>query len=404
MSLWIRLLPLFIFYTTQVHAAALDKSGQSITAFLEKNHYAEFSLAQVQADIVGQVPQRPELIAAGLQDFSTSNLVPAYVFAQAAIKLQIHPQISVGFLYDQPFGANVAYEIYSPTQDTPPLEATSFDLQTESLSILFGFQPTQHWNFFTGLNYQNFEADLSLQDQNFSVFDGYQAHFSQDAAIGGIVGISYQIPEYAFRSTLTYRSKVKYQSVIQESIAGKKLEFSREIPTHINTPQSINVDLQTGIMPKTLLYSSIRWVDWSTFSLQPTQFNAVTQYILNLLNMPKNKIYLIDYQNDQWSATLGIARQLSPKWMMSVDSGWDSGTDQPTSTLGPIDSSYHAGLNARYDLNTQTFISIGMKYFWLNPAREPDPSTLNAAEKMMTLTPSGRNDAFAYGFKIGHSF
>ena len=99
MSLWIRLLPLFIFYTTQVHAAALDKSGQSITAFLEKNHYAEFSLAQVQADIVGHVPQRPELIAAGLQDFSTSNLVPAYVFAQAAIKLQIHPQISVGFFF-----------------------------------------------------------------------------------------------------------------------------------------------------------------------------------------------------------------------------------------------------------------------------------------------------------------
>lgn len=401
---WIKFCPLFIFYTAYTHAAALDKSGQSITAFLEQGHYTELAIGQVQGNIVGEIPHRDTLLEAGVNNFSTENLMPDYLVTQAAIKLQLHPHISVALLYDQPFGAEVGYALYQPnTQQKTRLESTYLDLQTESLSFLLGFQPSVTWNFFTGLNYQTLEGQINLDGKAFSVFDGYQATIKEDHAVGAIAGISYQIPEYALKSTLTYRSKIRYQPMIEESIANQTLAFSPESANHIETPQSVNLDFQMGIMPKTLLYGSVRWVDWSNFSVQPTQFDAVTQAILALLQM-KQDLNLIDYQHDQWSGTVGLAWQISDQWAMSADAGWDSGTGNPASTLGPIDSLYKAGLNARYQLNPKTFVVVGMKYLWLNPAHSSDVNTLDVTQQMTSLTQSAQNNAFAYGFKIGHYF
>lgn len=43
-----------LFSSGQVSAAALDRSGQSISAFLQPNHYFEFGLSTLDPDIPGQ--------------------------------------------------------------------------------------------------------------------------------------------------------------------------------------------------------------------------------------------------------------------------------------------------------------------------------------------------------------
>ena len=45
---------IILFSLNQVSAAALDRSGQSISAFLQPNHYFEFGLSTLDPDISGE--------------------------------------------------------------------------------------------------------------------------------------------------------------------------------------------------------------------------------------------------------------------------------------------------------------------------------------------------------------
>lgn len=63
------------------HAAGMEKSDQSILAFLEPNHYVELSYAELYADVSGQLPQHEQFKQLGVQDFSTGNLVNNYHFS-----------------------------------------------------------------------------------------------------------------------------------------------------------------------------------------------------------------------------------------------------------------------------------------------------------------------------------
>ncbi len=43
------------------------------------------------------------------------------------------------------------------------------------------------------------------------------------------------------------------------------------------TPQSVNIDFQTGIAANTLAFANIRWVHWDQFAVTPTLLEA-SQY------------------------------------------------------------------------------------------------------------------------------
>ena len=44
----------------------------------------------------------------------------------------------------------------------------------------------------------------------------------------------------------------------------------------VKTPNSWNLEFQTGIDPNTLVFGSIRWVDWSNFRVDPEKLLQVT--------------------------------------------------------------------------------------------------------------------------------
>ncbi len=73
-------------------------------------------------------------------------------------------------------------------------------------------------------------------------------------------GFAYQIPEIALKASVTYRSEIKHELTVDESsIAalgtnpGTVINMNNGLgETEITTPQSINLDLQTGIMANTV--------------------------------------------------------------------------------------------------------------------------------------------------------
>lgn len=369
------------------YAGALDRSGQSISAFLQSGNYAEAGISVLDPSVSGH----------DVTGRSVSDMAEDYYFPNAAIKVQATDQISLGLLYDQPFGADALYS-KSPSVFTNGFEGTSVEVKTHNLTGLIGYQPTQNWNIYGGVAYQTVEADISLRGAAYNN-TGYNIQVDQDPAFGWVAGIAYQIPEIALKAAVTYRSEIEHDAASVETTDLAKLAtllpaqdprkalFSQlghvESDTQAITPQSVNIDLQTGVAQNTIAFANVRWVHWSQFAVRPTILGALGQN-------------LIDYSDDQWSANVGVGHKFNSKWAANGSIGWDSGAGNPVTTLGPTEGFWSVGLGGQFSPAENYFIQGGVKYFWLGDA------TAQTAGKAVGEFED--NHAIGYGMKIGYKF
>ena len=110
-----------------------------------------------------------------------------------------------------------------------------------------------------------------------------------------------------------------------------------------------------------------------------------------------NGFNLIDYKEDQISATVGVGRKFNERWGGNVSVGWDSGAGNPVTTLGPTEGFWSVGTGVRFSPAENYFIGAGVKYFWLGDADAVTGAHSNAGKFT-------NNDAIAYGLNIGYKF
>ncbi len=401
---------------TGVFAAALDRSGQSIAAFLQPGNYFEAGISVLDPNVSGKA-------RATSGGGNLSDMAGDYYFPSAAIKLQPTEHFSVGLIYDQPFGADAAYSLEDPLVGPGTGlfygngEATEAEVTTQNLSLILGFQPTENWNIYGGAAYQTIKGDVKLRGAAYggsgpTGFGGYNANIGEDSAVGWLAGIAYQIPEIALKASVTYRSEIKHSVNINESaipaaggipsiinnpaLAGKAATGS----TDITTPQSVNLDLQSGIMANTVAFANVRWVNWKDFAIRPYAFGVASGIAGPSVGQP-NGFDLVAYTDDQISATVGVGRKLNEKWAGNVSVGWDSGAGNPVSTLGPTEGYWNVGLGVQFSPAPNYFIAGGVKYFMLGDAAAQPASMFNTANAIADFED---NDAWAYGLKIGYKF
>jgi long-chain fatty acid transport protein len=177
--------------------------------------------------------------------------------------------------------------------------------------------------------------------------------------------------------------------------------------TEIITPQSVNLDLQSGIMADTVAFANIRWVDWSNFSIRPTNFGKAANIASAGLTggAYTQGFNLVDYSDDQWTINAGLGRKLTNTIGGTVSVGWDSGAGNPVTTLGPTEGYWNVGLGLRYSPTPKVDLSGGIKYFWLGDAKAQTGSYSvpgnTAASYAGNFT---GNDALALGLKLGYHF
>ncbi|QOW52287.1 MULTISPECIES: outer membrane protein transport protein [Acinetobacter] len=483
---------------TGAFAAALDRSGQSMAAFLQPGNYFEAGISVLDPSVsgkeAGETPTRRNI----------GDMAGDYYFPSAALKLQPTKNFSFGILYDQPYGADAAYTgnnvFVSDTTNTilapealaeirqntitstfegltaeervgAALEAQGVDLttaagqlqyqgtlaayntvdavkqqidagvlagvtarvdagladvndllgvgntqvevDTQNLSFVMGYQPTENWNIYGGAVYQTIKGNVSLRGQAYSLYNGYDASIPEDSAVGWLAGIAYQIPEIALKASLTYRSEIDHDVNVRETLptlealallpngaAAAGAIATSEGKTTITTPQSVNLDFQTGIMANTVAFANLRWVEWSKFSIRPHKFGLVSEAVGPLVQRP-NGFNLVEYEDDQISATVGVGRKLSEQWAGNVSVGWDSGAGNPVSTLGPTEGYWNVGLGVQYSPAPNYFIAGGVKYFMLGDAKAQTGAQAGGNEYVAEFED---NDAWAYGLKIGYRF
>ena len=374
-----------------VCAAGLERSNQSIQAFFEKGNYAEVSMLQVNPNVSGKVQP---VSSVGSPEFSTGDMVNKQHYFQAALKLQPHPQVSVALLFDQPFFTDVDYQFDT---NQPLSEIADVEFDSNNMTALVGYQPNANWNLFTGVSYQSFSGNLRIGTHVENFYVDYAVHFPKDHAWGWLVGASYQLPEYAFNTAITYRSKIKHHTNASESFWGFPLEIAPQHATTIQTPESINLDFQTGLPAQNFLYASLRWVNWQDFKIQPIQFAAILQS-----EGLGNQFNLIDYQKNQWSTRLGVAHQWSSKWITAVEGLWDSGAGNPASGLNPVDGYVGVGTGAVYHFNPKTFMIAGLHYLYFTKPDTVQPQSF--ITQISSFSSLEQREAWVYHLKLAHRF
>ncbi|MDV7590531.1 transporter [Acinetobacter baumannii] len=385
----------------QVHAAALDRTGQSISAFLQDGNYFEASLSAIDADVSGKV--RTSYMTAGT-DPSTKNMAENSTYYNAALKLQVTPHFSFGLIYDQPYGTDSSYQALPNNTFSTNSNVTSAHVETQNLSFIFGYQPNQNWNFYVAPVYQTIKSTVKLNGRAFDAISGYSFDMKEDSELGWLAGIAYQIPEIALKAAVTYRSEIKHQVMATESFSPL---LSPIVPiigtgeTEVTTPQSINLDLQSGITPSTLIFLNTRWVNWKDFKIKPYQFGKVTEFATQY----PTGLNLADYSKDQITVDFGLAQKFNNQWSGVVSAGWDSGAGNPASLLGPVEGYWSAGIGLQFNPAPNYFIQGGVKYFWLgDTAGHSAAYLLPGNAEHAVVADYSDNSAIAYMLKIGYKF
>ena len=338
-------------------AGGLDRSGQGIGAIFEDGDYAELSFGYVMPNVSGT--------AALLGGASSGDMATDYLQFGFAVKTDLNDRLSLGLIYDQPFGAAIDYTNADPAYagGVPPATAS---ISSSGITVLGLYRFNENISVYAGPRIVSTSAEIDLTAVNpIALYD-----YAKSTDVGYVVGAAYEIPDIALRAALTYSSATTHQNDF--TVGG----FPGASTNQYTMPQSVNLDFQTGIAANTLLLASVRWAEWTKTEIQT--------------NSP---LGTIDYDNDSLSYSLGVARRFNDQLAGVIRVSYEAPTGNDASNLAPTDGSLGVTLGAIYNFNEDTTITAGISYVKLG-----DATTEGLGAEFTG------NSALGVGVKVGFNF
>lgn len=195
--------------------------------------------------------------------------------------------------------------------------------------------------------------------------------------------MAYERPDIALRVSLTYSSAISYDvDTVETSLA---LGGPNRSTTEVDTPQSINLEFQTGIAPDTLLFGGLRWIDYTDFTIRPANYATLT-----------GGGSLLSYNDDVYAWSLGVGRRLNDTWSVSASLGYETSNGGFATNLGPTDGQSSLALAAVYTRDNMR-VTTGIRYVRIGDAQTAIPGFAPASNFT-------DNDAVALGVKVGFTF
>lgn len=348
-------------------AGGIDRSGQSVGVIFESGNYAEFSIGHITPNVKGTA-------TAPYGGFASGDMAVDYSQIGGAIKFNLGKSLDAAVIFDQPFGADVNY----PAAPFYYMRGSTADLNTSAITGVLKYRFPSNVSIFGGLRYESMDAKASV---TVIPGGGYLVNGARDSSLGYLVGVAFEKPEIALRVALTYNSKIRHTLDTTETVPLLGLTGAASITT-INSPQSVNLEFQTGVAKDTLVFGSVRWVDWSAYVIDPANYP------------PANP--LVSYAKDTVTYSLGIGRKLNDNWSIAASVGFEKPTGGFTSNLGPTDGKRSITLGASYTRDKMK-ITGGITYVDIGNAH----TTLDGATTAANFT---GNTAIGVGIKVGFSF
>lgn len=335
--------------TSAALAGGLDRSGQDVSIIFEQGSYFQLTYGNVNPSVSGVHS------LAG----PSGDVAPSYTQIGIGYKQSISDKLDFALIIDQPFGASIDY----PTGTTYPLMGTNAVLNSTATTIVAKYQMSERVSLLAGLRNQSIDGDIAITG-------GYTLTAEDTNGLGYVIGAAYEIPDIALRVALTYNSAIDH--TMQGMELGAPSSFD------IRTPQSVNLTAQSGIAADTLLFGSIRWVDWDAFDITPNSYPGGA---------------LVSYDNDVVTYSLGVGRRFSDNFSGSIAVGYERSTGTPASNLSPTDGYMSVQIGGRYTMDNIT-ISGGVRYIDIGDTTTEAPVAGVFAD----------NSAIALGLSVGIGF
>lgn len=340
--------------TSAAMAGGLDRSGQGIGTLFETGNYVELSYGMVQPTITG--------VLGGV--LNSGDVGSDYSQFSIGVKTDVSDKLSFALIVDQPFGAAVDYTNADPGYAI--MGNATANVSSQAATILVRYKLSDRFSVHAGLRQQSISGDATIPGL------GYALDVTGSSGTGYAVGGAFEIPDIALRAALTYNSEITHTMTGTEG--GGATSFD------LVTPDSINFDFQTGIAADTLLFGSIRWVNWSDFNISPPIYTVG-------FGGP-----LVSYSDDVVSYSLGIGRKFSDSFSGSIALGYEAATGTAASNLAPTDGRVSITVGGKYTMG-DTEISAGVSYINLG---DTTTETISAA--------FADNSALGVGVKVGFRF
>lgn len=340
------------------NAGGVERSTQSVAILFEQGRYAELSFGHFDPTVSGTL------------GVSSGDMSSSYNSWSLGYKMDVGERMNLAVILDQPIGADVAY----PTGTGYPFIAGSTaQLSSSAITALLRYKFESNISVYGGLRYQTVHGEVSLPGVG-----AYTLNTNHDSELGYVAGVAWEKPEIAARVALTYNSAITHslESVETGFVAGTTTSgFDTEVP------QSLNLEFQTGIAKDTLLFGSIRWVEWSAFAINPPRYDSFS-------TAP-----LVSYASDRITYNLGVGRRFNDTWSAAVTVGYEKPDGELTGNLGPTDGFKSIGLAATYTMDNIK-ITGGVRY-------------VDIGDATANLGPGARfegNSGVGVGLRVGYSF
>ncbi|WP_249116706.1 outer membrane protein transport protein [Ciceribacter sp. L1K23] len=253
-----------------------------------------------------------------------------YVIPSFAAKWRMSDNFSCVVSYTQPFGAKSSYGDEAQAADR------AADIAAGGLTALLGGNAVITSEFTTDEFGGTCAANVKAGPGDFYVIGGVFSqsfdyteskdfgtlNLKDDSAFGYRIGAAYEIKEYAFRAELMYRSQVDHKAsgdfrlesaLLGGALGGVPVGATFDSTGEGSLPQSLELNLQSGIAPGWLAYGSVKWTDWSV--LQTLNYT-----IDNLGPQEKNFFW-----KDGWTITAGVGHSFTENVSGALQLTWDQG-------------------------------------------------------------------------------
>lgn len=361
-------------------AGGLDRSNQDVGIIFEAGNRFELSFGHA----------RPSLD--GVENGSTGtrnvigNIGESFNILGSGLRYELSPQLALGLVVDSPYGSDITYP-GDPAASA--LGGTAANVDSYAITALARYKLDDSWSVHGGLRYQEINADVTLSGLAFGGLNGYRAEFEADSALGYVVGAAFERPDIALRVALTYNSEIRHDLRTTETLRGAAVAAPSN--TQVTTPESLNLEAQTGIAANTLLFGSIRYARYSDTRVSPVFFDSAVD--------PTVAGSSITDIEDSTDIEIGVGRRFTDKLSGSLAFGYQSsGSDSLVSPLAPTGGARYVSLGAAYDLTDTVTLSGGVRYtqFGNAQAETGTPDTARAD--------FNDNSAVSAGFKIAYTF
>lgn len=301
------------FFSSPVFSqGAFERSTPETRVLFEQGNYFEIDWLAISPDLNG---------SGGLFDplgLGTGDVLDSFDQWAFSLKTDLNDRTSLALILDQPWGVDVNY----PIIPTSGYSGTFARIRSNELSGIIKRKVGERGSVYSGLRLQSLEASTAFPFGGAIGLGGpYAASFDRDEGVGFMAGAAYEIPDIAFRFAATYYSEIDTTHDSFE-IAGTALANTQ---TDITTPQAINLEFQSGVAENTLIFGSVRWVDWSKFGISPPLFTGT-------IGVPA-----VQYTEDFFTYTAGVGRKITDRFDFAFAVHYTPMTNQIVPTAGPVD-------------------------------------------------------------------